>query len=87
MRALDSIVTNVEILQNQNLLQEKQIKELAGLMNLTMQHVNLNQEAIRNLDVRLLKLENELRQVKEALEYFRMVWGSTSSMRTALARL
>ena len=39
-RSINKIKKNLRILQNQNLLQDKQIKALAGHLNLTMAHVN-----------------------------------------------
>ena len=39
-RSINKIKKNLRILQDQNLLQDKQIKALAGHLNLTMAHVN-----------------------------------------------
>ena len=86
-RALEAINHNVNLLQEQNELQEQQIQELASNLELTMEHVNLNQEAIRNLDERLLQAEYAMSQIKEQLEYLRLVWSMTSSTRTAINRV
>ncbi len=84
---LAAINKNVNQLQAQNQLQEDQIQELASNVELTMEHVNLNQEAIKNLDERLLQAEYAIKQMKEHLEYIRLVWSITSSTRTAITRV
>ena len=86
-KAIGHLKHNIRELQDQNLLQDKQIKELTGWVNMTAHHVRLHQAAITQLDQRLLQTENHLKQIKAELEYFRQIWGITSSVRTAIIRL
>ena len=44
--SINKIKKNLRILQDQNLLQDKQIKALAGHLNLTMAHVNRHENML-----------------------------------------
>ena len=49
-RSINKIKKNLRVLQDQNLLQDKQIKDLAGHLNLTMAHVNRHENMLYELD-------------------------------------
>ena len=58
------------ILQDQNLLQDKQIKALANYLNLTMAHVKRHETMLYELDSKLI-LNRTLQSVMVQLSYFR----------------
>ena len=53
LRSIKKIKKNLHILQDQNILQDKQIKELAKHLNLTMAHVNRHESMLYELDSKL----------------------------------
>ena len=59
-RSIDKIKQNLQILQDQNLLQDKQIKALANHLNLTMAHVNRHEAMLYKLDSKLMILNRNL---------------------------
>ena len=61
----------MQILQDQNLLQDKQIKALANHLNLTMAHVNRHETMLYELDSKLMILNRTLQNVMIQLSYFR----------------
>ena len=64
------IKQNLRILQDQNLLQDKQIKALANHLNLTMTHVNRHETMLYKLDSKLMILNRTLQSVMVQLSYF-----------------
>ena len=70
-RSINKIKKNLRILQDQNLLQDKQIKALAGHLNLTMAHVNRHENMLYELDAKLMILNKTLQSVMVQLSYFR----------------
>ena len=52
-RNIAKIKKNLHILQKQNQLQDKQIKQLAKFLNLTMHHVDKHSEMLYKLDTKL----------------------------------
>ena len=60
-RQIDKIKDNIQKLQNQNLLQEKQIDELARYMNLTM-------ETVRQHDQKLYEVRGRATTTKKLID-------------------
>ena len=60
----------MRILQDQNILQDKQIKELANYLNLIMAHVNRHETMLYELDSKLAILNRTLQNVMAELSYF-----------------
>ena len=69
-RSINKIKKNLRILQDQNLLQDKQIKALADHLNLTMAHVNRHENMLYKLDAKLMILNKTLQSVMVQLSYF-----------------
>ena len=69
LRSINKI-KNLRILQDQNLLQDKQIKALADHLNLTMAHVNRHENMLYELDAKLMILNKTLQSVLVQLSYF-----------------
>ena len=71
-KSISKIKDNIHILQNQNKLQDKQIKQLAKYLNLTMHQVNRHSEMLYEMDTRLLILNQTLQHLMwtvDALRY------------------
>ena len=68
--SINKIKQNLRILQDQNLLQDKQIKALADHLNLTMAHVNRHENMLYELDAKLMILNKTLQSVMVQLSYF-----------------
>ena len=68
--SINKIKKNLRILQDQNLLQDKQIKALADHLNLTMAHVNRHVNMLYKLDAKLVILNKTLQSVMVQLSYF-----------------
>ena len=68
--SINKIKKNLRILQDQNLLQDKQIKALADHLNLTMAHVNRHENILYELDAKLMILNKTLQSVMVQLSYF-----------------
>ena len=69
--SINKIKKNLRILQDQNLLQGRQIKALADRLNLTMAHVNRHENMLYELDAKLMILNKTLQSVMVQLSYFR----------------
>ena len=67
--SINKIKKNLRVLQDQNLLQDKQIKALAGHLNLTMAHVNRHENMLYKLDAKLMILNKILQSVMVQLSY------------------
>ena len=70
-QSISKIKQNLQILQDQNLLQYKQIKALANHLNLTMVHVNRHETMLYELDSKLMILNRTFQNVMVQLSYFR----------------
>ena len=68
--SISKIKQNLQILQDQNILQDKQIKVLANHLNLTMAHVNRHETMLYELDSKLMILNKTLQNVMVQLSYF-----------------
>ena len=70
-RCIKKIKKNLQVLQEQNKLQDKQIKELARHLNLTMTQVNRHEDMLYELNSKLLVLNRTLQDVMVQLSYVR----------------
>ena len=70
-RSISKIKENIHILQNQNKLQDKQIKQLAKYLNLTMHQVSRQSEMLYEMDTRLLILNKTLHQLMWTVDAIR----------------
>ena len=68
-RQVQALKTNVQILYEQNLLQEKQIQDLAQYLNLTATRVQLHDEMLYNIQVRLNKLNFSIAALQDMMQY------------------
>ena len=62
-RSVSQIKDNLHILQKQNQLQDKQIKELAKYLNLTMHQVNHNSEMLYELDIKVFIINSTIQHL------------------------
>ena len=62
-RSISKIKDNLHILQKQNQLQDKQIKQLAGYLNLTMHQVNRHSEMLYEMDTKLFIMNSTLQHL------------------------
>ena len=70
-RSISKIKDNIHILQNQNKLQDKQIKQLAKYLNLTMHQVDRHSEMLYEMDTRLLILNKTLQHLMWTVDAIR----------------
>ena len=68
-RQVQTLKRNVHILYEQNLLQEQQIQDLAQYLNLTATRVQLHDEMLYNIQVRLNKLNFSIAAMQDMLQY------------------
>ena len=59
-RSISQIKDNLHILQKQNQLQDKQIKQLAKYLNLTMHQVNRNSEMLYEIDTKVFIISSTI---------------------------
>ena len=62
-RSISKIKDNLQILQKQNQLQDKQIKQLAKYLNLTMHQVDQHSEMLYEINTKMLILNNTLQHL------------------------
>ena len=62
-RNIAKIKKNLHILQEQNQLQDKQIKQLAKFLNLTMHQVNQHSEMLYELDTKMTIMNKTIQQI------------------------
>ena len=62
-RNIAKIKKNLQILQEQNQLQDKQIKQLAKFLNLTMHHVDKHSEMLYELDTKLTIINKTIQEL------------------------
>ena len=70
-RSISKIKDNIHILQKQNQLQDKQIKQLAKYLNLTMHQVNRQNEMLYEMDTKLLILNKTLQHLMWTIDAIR----------------
>ena len=66
---IKKIKKNIRILQAQNILQDQKTDELARFMNLTASRVRLHDKQIYNLQARMLRLEEGLKQLTDVTNF------------------
>ena len=62
-RSISQIKDNLHILQKQNQLQDKQIKQLAKYSNLTMHQVDRNSEILCEMDTKVFIINSTLQHL------------------------
>ena len=62
-RSIYKIKNNLHILQKQNQLQDKQIKQLANYLNLTMHQVNRQSEMLYEMDIKMFIINSTLQHL------------------------
>ena len=66
---IKKIKKNIRILQAQNILQDQKIDELARFLNLTASRVRLHEKQIYNLQARMVRLEEGLKQLTDVTNF------------------
>ena len=70
-RSISKIKDNLHILQKQNQLQDKQIKQLAKFLNLTMHQVDRHSEMLYEMDTKMLILNKTLQHLMWTVDAIR----------------
>ena len=70
-RSISKIKDNLHILQKQNQLQDKQIKQLAKYLNLTMHQVDRHSQMLYEMDTKLLLLNKTLQNLMWSIDVIR----------------
>ena len=86
-RQIDKIKDNIRKLQDQNILQEKQIDELAQYMNLTMERVRQHVQKLYELEVELVQLRSSLVSLTYDFDYNVVINYLLRNAQTAVHRL
>ena len=68
-RQISTLKRNIQILYQQNLLQERQIQDLAQYLNLTAIRVQLPDEMLYNIQVRLNKVDFAIAAMQDMIQY------------------
>ena len=67
-RSISKIKDNLHTLQQQNQLQDKQIKCLAKFLNLTMHQVGRNSEILYEMDTKMFIINNTLQHIMWSID-------------------
>ena len=67
-RNIAKIKDNLHTLQKQNPMQDKQIKQLANYLNLTMHQVDKHSEMLYEMDTKMLIMNKTLQQIMWTLD-------------------
>ena len=86
-RQIDKIKKNIRKLQDQNILQAKQIDELARYMNLTMERVRQHDQKLYELEVELVQLRSSLVSLSYDFDYTVIINYLLRNAQTAVHRL
>ena len=62
-RNINKIKDNLHILQKQNQLQDKQIKQLANYLNLTMHQVDRHSEMLYEMDIKMTIMNKTIQEI------------------------
>ena len=62
-RSISKIKNNLHTLQKQNQLQDKQIKQLASYLNLTMHQINRHSELLYEMDTKMFIINSTLQHL------------------------
>ena len=66
---IDKIKDNICILQRQNQLQDKQIKQLANYLNLTMHQVDRHSDMLYEMDIKMTIMNKTIQQIMWNLDF------------------
>ena len=83
-RSIKKIKENVNLLRDQNVLQDKQIKTLASFLNLTMTKVNQHDNILYDLTMKFTYLNQSMRRLATILE---VVQGNVGFLSQAVLRI
>ena len=86
-RSIKQLKKNVKTLYMQNMLQEKQIQDLAHYLNLTATHVQLQDKMIYEIQTRLEQIDFNLIHLNLKIDHHIHVSGMLQEMNTAVNRL
>ena len=86
-RQIDRIKYNIKRLQDQNMLQDRKIDELARYMNLTMEKVREHDKHLYDLEVGLVQLKNSLIDLSYDLDYSVVISHLLCNAQTTVHRL
>ena len=70
-RNIEKITDNINALQKQNQLQDKQIKQLANYLNLTMHQVDRHSEMLYEMDTKMTIMNKTIQQIMWNLDTMR----------------
>ena len=68
-RNINKIKNNLRILQKQNQLQDKQIKQLANYLNLTMHQVDRHSEMLYEMDIKMTIMNKTIQEIMWNVDY------------------
>ena len=71
-RNINKIKDNIPTLQKQNQLQDKQIKQLANYLNLTMHHIDKHSEMLYEMDAKMIIMNKTIQHIMwnlDAMQY------------------
>lgn len=86
-RANRNIRQQLKVLQQQNILQEDQIRELTYYLNLTRVAVNDNRQILYEFDVRLIKVNHTLAQMTNIIKHVQYWTSITQEIRSSFQTL
>ena len=84
---IKKIKNNIRILQAQNILQDQKIDKLARFMNLTASRVRLHDKQIYNLQARMVRLEEGLKQLTDVTNFHIYASNQINVAQVAVFRL
>ena len=86
-RNLMAIKRNIQILYDQNILQQKQIIELAHYLNVTYGHVHTNRLVINELNIEVATLNKTMMEVIGETKFIKFTVATLTDMRMTLVQL
>ena len=86
-RNIAKIKKNLHVLQEQNQLQDKQIKQLAQFLNLTMHHVDKHSEMLYELDTKLTIINKTIQELMWNVDVIRYESNLMHFFQTKLYRV
>ena len=85
-RSIKTIKDNIRTLQEQNLLQQKQIIELTYYLDITYGHVSSNRYAITNLQVKMAEVNKTLIAALSDVKFVKYLVAIINDIRIILAK-
>ena len=86
-QSINKIKKNLRVLQDQNVLQDHQIKALAKHLNLTITQVNRHEKMLYELDSKLLILNHTIQDIMVQLSYFRYEYTIMTHIQMRINRI